>query len=74
MVLTVGDIDGPQGANPRFVVTNLEGHPVQLYEQLYCQRGEAENRIKEAQLDLFGTRASCPRFVWVFVDKRGTPR
>ena len=37
--------------------------PVQLYERLYCQRGEAENRIKEAQLDLFGTRASCPRFV-----------
>jgi hypothetical protein len=26
---------------------------------LYCARGEAENRIKEAQLDLFGTRASA---------------
>jgi len=54
---------GVQGTNPRFVVTNLEGDPVQLYERLYCQRGEAENRIKEAQLDLFGTRASCSRFV-----------
>jgi len=54
---------GAQGTNPRFIVTNLEGDPVQLYERLYCQRGEAENRIKEAQLDLFGTRASCPRFV-----------
>ncbi len=29
---------------------------------MYCQRGEAENRIKEAQLDLFGTRASCHAF------------
>ena len=54
---------GVQGTNPRFVVTNLEGDPVQLYDRLYCQRGEAENRIKEAQLDLFGTRASCPRFI-----------
>ncbi len=34
-----------------------------LYDGLYCQRGEAENRIKEAQLDLFGTRASCSRFI-----------
>ena len=53
---------GSQGNNPRFVVTNLEGDAVQLYERLYCARGEAENRIKEAQLDLFGTRASCHRF------------
>ena len=50
------------GNNPRFIVTNLEGNAVQLYERLYCARGEAENRIKEAQLDLFGTRASCHRF------------
>jgi hypothetical protein len=54
---------GNQGTNPRFIVTNLQGDPVQLYEHLYCQRGEAENRIKEAQLDLFGTRASCSRFI-----------
>jgi hypothetical protein len=54
---------GVQGTNPRFVVTNLAGDPVQLYAHLYCQRGEAENRIKEAQLDLFGTRASCSRFI-----------
>ena len=51
-----------QGNNPRFVVSNLQGNAVQLYERLYCARGEAENRIKEAQLDLFGTRASCHRF------------
>lgn len=53
---------GAQGTNPRFVVTNLDGDATTLYEQLYCARGEAENRIKEAQLDLFGTRASCHRF------------
>lgn len=53
---------GPQGANPRFVVTNLAGEAAELYDRLYCARGEAENRIKEAQLDLFGTRASCHRF------------
>jgi hypothetical protein len=54
---------GEQGTNPRFVVTNLQGEPDALYDGLYCQRGEAENRIKEAQLDLFGTRASCSRFI-----------
>jgi hypothetical protein len=50
------------GANPRFVVTSLGGDATELYERLYCARGEAENRIKEAQLDLFGRRASCSRF------------
>lgn len=53
---------GSQGNNPRFVVTNLEMPAASLYDSLYCQRGEAENRIKEAQLDLFGTRASCHAF------------
>jgi Transposase DDE domain group 1 len=53
---------GEQGANPRFVVTDLPGSAQALYEQRYCARGEAENRIKEAQLDLFGRRASCHRF------------
>lgn len=51
------------GNNPRFVVTNLASEAAELYEQLYCARGEAENRIKEAQLDLFGTRASCHKFL-----------
>ena len=50
---------GAKGANPRYVVTNLEGDGKQLYEQLYCQRGEMENRIKEQQLDLFADRTSC---------------
>ena len=53
---------GEQGANPRFIVTDLPGSPKALYERRYCARGEAENRIKEAQLDLFGRRASCHRF------------
>jgi Transposase DDE domain group 1 len=53
---------GHQGTNPRFIVSNLQGDAQALYDDVYCQRGEAENRIKEAQLDLFGTRASCSRF------------
>jgi len=40
-------------------VTNLTGEPQALYEQVHCQRGEAENRIKEAQIGLFATRTSC---------------
>ncbi len=51
-----------RGANPRFVVTSLTGNAELLYERLYCARGEAENRIKEAQLDLFGRRASCHKY------------
>ena len=50
-----------KGANPRFVVTNLSGHEVrsrELYEDLYCARGDMENRIKEQQLDLFADRTS----------------
>jgi hypothetical protein len=46
--------------NPRFVVTNLSSEPwpaQRLYEELYCQRGEMENRIKE-QLSLFAGRVS----------------
>jgi hypothetical protein len=46
--------------NPRFVVTNLSAQPwpaQRLYEELYCQRGEMENRIKE-QLSLFAGRVS----------------
>ena len=48
-----------KGANPRFVVTSLEGDPRRLYEQVYCARGEMENRIKEQQLSLFADRTSA---------------
>ena len=37
------------GANTRFIVTNLEGQAQKLYDEVYCRRGEAENRIKEQQ-------------------------
>ena len=50
------------GANPRFVVTSLapgESDARTLYEELYCARGDMENRIKECQLDLFADRTSA---------------
>ena len=50
-----------KGDNPRFVVTSLPQKwfpaPV-IYEAMYCQRGEMENRIKEQQLGLFADRTS----------------
>lgn len=48
-------------ANPRFVVTSLPAatnDARRLYEDIYCARGEMENRIKECQLDLFADRTS----------------
>src|ERR1017187_3972014 len=51
-------IDGKE--NPRFVVTSLSAEqwaPQALYEELYCARGEMENRIKE-QFSLFAERVS----------------
>jgi hypothetical protein len=50
------------GPNPRFIVTSLKAGMVdgrRLYEQVYCARGEMENRIKECQLDLFADRTSA---------------
>jgi hypothetical protein len=52
----------PKGANPRFVVTSLGAAAIDartLYEDIYCARGEVENRIKEQQLDLFAGRTSA---------------
>jgi hypothetical protein len=49
-------------ANPRFVVTSLraaDAAPQPLYEEIYCARGDMENRIKECQLDLFADRTSA---------------
>ena len=54
-----------KGENPRFIVTSLPASEYEkryLYEELYCARGEMENRIKEQQLDLFGDRASSHTF------------
>lgn len=47
--------------NPRFVVTSLSKHEVparELYEDVYCARGDMENRIKEQQLGMFADRTS----------------
>jgi DDE family transposase len=52
----------PKGANPRFVVTSLPATAIDartLYEDVYCARGDIENRIKEQQLDLFADRTSA---------------
>jgi hypothetical protein len=48
--------------NPRFVITNLRQTPRFLYEQVYCARGDIENRIKELHHDLAIGRTSCSRF------------
>jgi hypothetical protein len=51
-----------KGENPRFVVTSLGGGQWaarELYEEVYCARGELENRIKEQQNYLFADRTSC---------------
>lgn len=50
---------GDQGSDCRFVVTNIKGASKWLYEELYCMRGESENRIKETKLTLFSDRTSC---------------
>ena len=47
--------------NPRFVITNMKQSPQWLYEKVYCQRGDIENRIKEL-LELRIDRTSCNRF------------
>ena len=52
----------PQGPNRRFVITNLDESPTQIYDGRYTARGDMENRIKERQLDLFADRTSCHRF------------
>ncbi len=52
----------PKGKNPRFIVTSLKSEVFEaqeLYEKIYCARGEMENRIKECQLDLFADRTSA---------------
>jgi hypothetical protein len=49
------------GENPRFVVTTLtkdEAKARALYEDIYCARGDMENRIKEQQMGLFADRTS----------------
>jgi len=59
-----------EGENPRFVVTNLPAQgfqgekdrtrfsPARLYEELYCARGDMENKLKQQVLDLHADRMS----------------
>ena len=59
----VGKAEWTNGeANPRFVVTTLKAIETparELYEDVYCARGDMENRIKESQADLFADRTSA---------------
>src|SRR4030088_2479450 len=47
--------------NPRFVITNMKQSPQWIYERVYCQRGDIENRIKELH-ELEIDRTSCTTF------------
>jgi len=51
------------GAHRKPLLGHLPGQPQELYDDVYCRRGEAENRIKEQQLGLFSDRTSCHDFV-----------
>jgi hypothetical protein len=52
-----------KGPNTRFLVTNLDDAPEEVYDKWYTPRGEMENRIKEQQLGLFADRTSCHKFI-----------
>src|SRR4029450_10739461 len=56
----IGKAEWTKGeANPRFIVTSLtraQASAQSLYEDIYCQRGDMENRIKECQGDMFADR------------------
>ena len=60
----IGKAEWTKGAaNPRFIVTNVHpafGDARFLYEAVYCQRGEMENRLKECQGELFADRTPAP--------------
>ena len=60
--LTPATADGAGKSNPRFLVTSRAMTDIDartLYEDIYCARGEMENRIKEQQLMLFADRTSA---------------
>ncbi len=48
--------------NPRFVVTNINRVPKNVYEKIYCKRANIENRIKELKYGLHIDRTSCTSF------------
>ena len=52
-----------QRDNPRYVVTNMRGSAQHIYENIYCRRGDFENRLKELKGDLAMDRTSCSSFL-----------
>jgi hypothetical protein len=50
------------GTDARFVVTNLKGRGKYLYEQVYCQRGAAENLIKDMKRTTRSDKTACSRW------------
>jgi hypothetical protein len=50
------------GTDARFIVTNLPGRGKMLYEKLYCQRGAAENLIKDMKRTLRSDKTACSRW------------
>ena len=46
----------------RYVISNLSAAPQRVYQDIYCQRAEIENRIKELHHGLEIARTSCTRF------------
>jgi hypothetical protein len=65
-VIFKAEVVRPEGKepkdNPRFLITNLKQHPRWIYEQVYCERGEIENRLKELHQGLEIDRTSCSKF------------
>jgi hypothetical protein len=53
-----------KGANPRFLVTNMDLEPQELYHKFYVKRGaSSEHRIKELKLGIKADRLSCHQFI-----------
>jgi hypothetical protein len=53
---------GAEGPDTRFIITNLETrNPRVLYQDIYCQRGQAENYIKSWKTHLAADRTSCSK-------------
>lgn len=54
----------PARDNQRYVVRSLRSHtPSALYQHVYCQRGQAENWIKQVKTDLQSDRTSASTFL-----------
>ena len=50
------------GTDARFIVTNLSGRGKTLYEKVYCQRGTAENLIKDMKRTTRSDKTACSRW------------